>query len=194
MNFAEHYDRQQFFRPKSIQQAIALAGDVPALLTASKIQVPDLRTIPLWLAVGSGGFAGALIRYALSGWVVQRFPVGTLTVNLAGCLAIGLLVTINVRLQWPGDLTLAFLVAGFLGSLTTFSTFGYQTVILLQQRSPGLAALNIGLNLGAGLLCVWLGLLIGTELANRVEADPQNAVVPPAQVTPRESHFDQPLP
>ncbi len=134
--------------------------------------MPQSGSISLWLAVGCGGFAGALARYALSGWLIRRFPMGTLTVNVIGCLLIGLLLAFSVRAKWPGEIALAFWVTGFLGALTTFSTFGYQTVVLLRQHDPTTAVLNIALNLGLGLLGVWLGLHGGeTLLGPRFTAD-----------------------
>ncbi|MCA9079553.1 MAG: fluoride efflux transporter CrcB [Planctomycetaceae bacterium] len=122
-----------------------------------------------WFAVGCGGFVGAIARYALSTWVVRKFPAGTLVVNLVGCLLIGLLMALCVKAKWPGDGTFAhrFLIAGFLGSLTTFSTFSYQTVELAHRGQYKLAVLNIVLNLVCGLIAVLLGIALGEAIATR---------------------------
>lgn len=121
----------------------------------------------LWIAIGAGGAAGALVRYALSGWVVRRIPAGTLAVNVGGCLAIGLLMALAVRTRWISPLFFAFWVTGFLGALTTFSTFGYQTMELLRRGDTQAAFWNVALNLGAGLAAVWLGLVCGEWIAAR---------------------------
>lgn len=115
------------------------------------------------LAVGLGGFVGAVSRYALTGWMQLRFPAfrpaGTLLVNVLGCLLIGLLmgwVTHKPTLSEPLRL---FLITGILGSLTTFSTFGYETVELLRENEVRLAMWNVAANMLLGfsavLLAVW---------------------------------------
>ncbi|MCZ7651940.1 MAG: CrcB family protein [Thermoanaerobaculia bacterium] len=87
-------------------------------------------------------------------------PLGTLAVNLSGCLAIGLLAGLfEQRLASPG--LRLFLLVGVLGGFTTFSTFGLETQRLLEEGSLALAAANAGLSLGGGLLGVLLGLALG---------------------------------
>lgn len=114
----------------------------------------------LW--VGSGGFAGAIGRYLLSGWVhrllpAAQFPWGTLAVNVAGCLLIGLLAGLaDVRQLFSPEARL-FLLIGCLGGFTTFSTFGYETLALAREAETLKALANIALHLGAGLAAVWLG-------------------------------------
>ena len=114
------------------------------------------------LAVGAGGFAGAITRYAISLWfepTVQRigFPFGTMVVNILGCLLIGVLSGFVLT---RGAFTLEtrlFLITGTLGSLTTFSTFGYESVNLLRTGRGDLAFFNIAVQLGVGLSAVALG-------------------------------------
>ena len=120
-------------------------------------------TIPF--AIGIGGFVGALARFYVSGAVArvsgEDFSfVGTLTVNLIGCFAIGVLVTVASRSTHLSPTMQKFLMVGLLGSLTTFSTFAFDTVILLQSGRVGAAALNMSVNLVAGVLLVWLGMLL----------------------------------
>jgi CrcB protein len=112
------------------------------------------------LAVMAGGGLGAGARFLL-GLLVQaraglRFPIGTLTVNVLGCLFFGYLVAyFNGR---PEQLRLQlFLTTGLLGGFTTFSTFGHETAELLRQQQPGAAALNAGLSLGLCLLATFAG-------------------------------------
>lgn len=119
------------------------------------------------LAVGLGGFVGAVARYSITEFLAKKFPgsfpVGTLVVNVVGCLVIGILMAIvthkqqvhpSIRLHEHVSL---FLISGFLGSLTTFSTFGYHTVSLLRNSEVNHAFLNITGNLLVGLFAVWLG-------------------------------------
>ena len=116
------------------------------------------------LIVGFGGFIGAVARYGISGFVHSRtdslFPYGTLAVNILGCLMLGCLlyfiedramITMNTRL---------FLTVGILGALTTFSTFGYETVQLFQFREFSLALLNILGNVALGIGAFWIGRLL----------------------------------
>lgn len=117
------------------------------------------------LAVGLGGFAGAVARYLISGWVHRLagpvFPWGTLAVNTAGCFALGVLMgVVEARGAVSGELRL-FLSMGFLGSLTTFSTFGYETLVLLRGSQLGLAAASVAGNLALGLAAVVAGLALG---------------------------------
>lgn len=114
------------------------------------------------LVVGVGGFVGAISRYAL-GHAVHRwlgesagFPYGTLAVNVLGCLLIGAAMAFNDA----GDMrpeTRLLIATGFLGSLTTFSTFGHETLELVAVGRGGAAFGNVALNLIVGLLAVWIG-------------------------------------
>jgi len=107
------------------------------------------------LAVGAGGFLGAVARFLLSmgmeKWT-RSFPWATLGINVAGCFLIGLLQP-AVRER---ELLLVFLVPGLLGGFTTFSAFGHETHALA-QRSAGLAALYVAASVLLGLAAVWLG-------------------------------------
>ena len=114
------------------------------------------------LAVGLGGFLGAIARYSLGGFVQSRlagrFPWGTLAVNVLGCLLIGAILGWVSTREASSRTTELFLVTGILGSLTTFSTFGHDTVELLRQGALGPAAGNVALNVIVGLTAVALGL------------------------------------
>jgi CrcB protein len=114
------------------------------------------------LLIAAGGAAGALGRYGLAGWAQRlhggTFPVGTLAVNVLGCLLIGWLVTaLSGPLLLREELRAALLV-GFLGGFTTFSTFGYETMSMASSGQRGAALLNIGAEVGLGLLAVWIGM------------------------------------
>lgn len=114
-------------------------------------------------AVGAGGFIGSVLRYWLSGAVyllvpAPRLPWGTLAVNVLGCFAIGLLGGLAEArgVLTPG--TRLFLLIGVLGGFTTFSTFGYETLALLREQAVARAALNVALQVVAGLTAAWGGL------------------------------------
>jgi len=114
------------------------------------------------ILVGTGGFVGSVLRYLISGWVFRLldkpwFPVGTLAANLLGCLAIGFLggIAEQRRIFDPEIRLLVFV--GILGGFTTFSAFAYETISLAHDARLNAALLNIALQVGAGLLAVWLG-------------------------------------
>ncbi len=111
------------------------------------------------------GALGTLGRYALSGLAYRLlgagFPYGTLAVNLLGCLLIGFLMQVGLTSDVvPRQLRFAMTV-GFLGAFTTFSTFGYETVRLVEGGAWRLAALNGAANLCLGFAGVWGGLAAG---------------------------------
>ena len=113
-------------------------------------------------AVGSGGFLGALARYGLSGLVHRQFsqatfPYGTLTVNLLGCLAIGVIAGVAESRQLFGPEFRTFALIGVLGGFTTFSTFGYETFAMIRDDELMRAAANVAAHVIVGLALVWLG-------------------------------------
>lgn len=114
--------------------------------------------------VGIGGACGAIARYTLTGLVHRKFPewlpfpIGTLVVNVIGCLVIGILMALVVaERDFISENTRLLLITGFLGSLTTFSTFGYETIDLIQQSNLRLACWNIAANILIGCAAVFTG-------------------------------------
>ncbi|MCA9545867.1 MAG: fluoride efflux transporter CrcB [Myxococcales bacterium] len=120
------------------------------------------------LGVFLGGGLGALCRYGVGVWAGRllpdaRVPWGTFSVNVAGCFVLGALVPLfAVRLSWPAPVRLA-VTTGFLGGLTTFSTFGQESVALA-SRAPALGLANVALNVGVGLAAATLGMWLGGRL------------------------------
>ncbi|HEX6277279.1 MAG TPA: fluoride efflux transporter CrcB [Polyangiaceae bacterium] len=118
-----------------------------------------------FLLICLAGALGTGTRYLVSVWAAERFgasfPYGTLFVNLAGCFAIGFVmhVALNVAAFSP-TLRLA-ITAGFLGGLTTYSSFNYETTKLLLDGSYGLAAWNFAATAGGGFAAGLGGLALG---------------------------------
>lgn len=124
-----------------------------------------------FLFVGIGGFAGAVARYALGGWLLhhtaqQRFPWSTFAVNVVGCLAIGVLAGLAERHSMFGPGMRLFLFTGLLGGFTTFSAFGLEALFLLRRGEPWVAAAYVAGSVLLGLAAVWIGLR-GMDLVAR---------------------------
>ncbi|HHB91028.1 MAG TPA: fluoride efflux transporter CrcB [Anaerolineae bacterium] len=114
------------------------------------------------MIIGAGGFLGAISRYLLAGWVqsVSRsayFPFGTLAVNVMGSFLLGFLARSAVQQQVLGPEARMFLLIGFLGAFTTFSTFSLETLTLLADGALGPAFANMAANLLLGLVAAWAG-------------------------------------
>jgi fluoride exporter len=123
------------------------------------------------LLVLAGGMIGAPARYLADRAVQARhdtvFPWGTLAVNVFGSAVLGFLLGAQRHLGLPAP-AMALLGTGFCGGLTTFSTFGYETLRLLEDGALGEAGVNVIGSLVAGVLAAWLGfLLAGALLARR---------------------------
>jgi len=118
------------------------------------------------LFVGLGGFFGAILRFGVTGWVhshtYTRFPLGTLVVNIAGSFLLGLLMALMDSYIIPAPFR-SFLTIGLLGAFTTFSTFTYETMALMQTGSYEKAFLNIFLSLLLGLMAVFAGIYLGRQ-------------------------------
>ena len=115
----------------------------------------------LWVALGAA--VGAPARYLLDRAVQSRhdsvFPWGTLLVNASGSLLLGFLVAL------PADSAMMAVAAtGFCGTLTTYSTFSYETLRLLTERAWLLAALNVGISLVSGLGAAYCGTALAQAL------------------------------
>lgn len=117
--------------------------------------------------IALGGAFGAMARFGISSLVIRfcdvTFPLGTLIANVVGCFLMGLLIgsRLGDHLPWCKH----HLGIGFLGSLTTFSTFSVETLGLFQQDRWVAAGTNVGLSLSLSFIAVACGIAIGKRLS-----------------------------
>lgn len=118
------------------------------------------------LAVGVGGFFGAIARFVIATFVQKlsgaTFPYGTLTVNILGSFIIGYLFMFFEQSVAPTQK--AMLVTGFLGALTTFSTFSLETILMIEDGLFLKAGLNIVLNATLSIIATFIGMAIFKKL------------------------------
>ena len=117
-----------------------------------------------YLLIGTGGFLGSVLRYwtSVNAYKIfgEKFPYGTFVVNVLGCLLIGFISEISENRFLISPEIRIFLMIGFLGGYTTFSTFGYETFMLVQDKDYVTAVANIFLSVIVCLASVWIGTLI----------------------------------
>ena len=121
----------------------------------------------LWLTIGVGGFIGAILRYAMSGWIqsgTTTFPLGTLAVNFIGSFFVSLVLYLSEYRGLFSEEIRIFLTIGVLGSFTTMSTFSFESFKLLEQGEIGALSLNVLGTLILTFLAVYLGKIIVVNL------------------------------
>ena len=118
--------------------------------------------LTLLAIIGAGGFFGAISRFLLAGFMQKTFstlfPIGTLTVNIVGSFIIGIMVIIFENISAPEYK--ALIMTGFLGALTTFSTFSLESVTMLQQGDYYRFGLNIILNVTLSIISTIIAVTI----------------------------------
>jgi CrcB protein len=118
-----------------------------------------------WICLA--GAAGTGTRYLVALWAAQRlgssFPYGTLIVNVTGCFLITVIMHAAIALSWSPTVRSA-LTIGYIGGLTTYSSFNYETTQLFQDGVPDLAALNAIVTLVGCFVAGWLGLIASRQL------------------------------
>lgn len=118
--------------------------------------------------VALGAAVGGVARYALSGLLQQRagpvFPVATLVINISGSLLLGFLMRYALASGAVSPELRALLTTGFCGGYTTFSTFSYETILLLEDGEYGRAGLYILLSVALALL----GTIVGIKAAEQL--------------------------
>jgi len=114
--------------------------------------------------VGLGGCVGSIVRYWLQGiayrWTGPGFPYGTLLVNIVGCFFIGLIMTLSEERFLINPEVRIFIAIGILGGFTTFSSFSYETLALVNGANYFAALGNILSSVVIGLTATWLGMVL----------------------------------
>ena len=122
----------------------------------------------IYLAIAAGGSLGAVSRYWMSAstyqWLGQGFPYGTLMVNLVGSLAMGFLSVLLVHRFHVSEEIRIGLLAGFLGSFTTFSTFAMDTLQLAGNEAMFKAIIYILFSVMLCVLGAWAGLFVAKQM------------------------------
>jgi len=122
----------------------------------------------IWICLA--GAAGTGTRYLIALWAARRFgsafPFGTLIVNLVGCFAIAAVMHAAMTLSWSPTLRSAITI-GFIGGLTTYSSFNYETTRLMEEGATGAAVFNATATILGALAAGWLGLLCARQLIGR---------------------------
>ena len=118
--------------------------------------------------IGMGGFAGAITRYLVDGWVVRAtggsFPWGTLVVNVSGSFLLGLLAAMTIdRATLPAEIRGPVLI-GFIGAYTTFSTYMLESWRLVEAGAWPSAVANLAGSVMLGLVAVFAGLALGRAI------------------------------
>lgn len=121
------------------------------------------------LLIAGFGALGCLARYYLSAWIYgqlgRAFPYGTLAVNIVGAFCIGLVLEYSLRSTLISPNLRIGLTIGFMGGLTTFSTFSYETFKLVEDGQLMTAVGNVLVSVVVCLACTWLGILVARQLA-----------------------------
>lgn len=114
--------------------------------------------------IGAGGAVGSVLRYYSGQFISKNYPsqipLGTLIVNLLGCLLIGILLGYFAKNQGLSNEWKLLLITGFCGGYTTFSTFAAENITLIQNQQVSQAILYIGLSVLLGLTAVYFGIMI----------------------------------
>ncbi len=120
------------------------------------------------LAIAAGGAVGAVLRFIVSTSVHRvmgkDFPYGTLTVNVLGSLLMGFFFIMLVERQISSIELRSGVLFGILGAFTTFSSFSFETLALLESGDWGKALINVFMSVTCCLLATWIGLGIGRQL------------------------------
>ncbi len=120
-----------------------------------------------YFAVAAGSALGGMLRYFINASLLSRvavpFPTATFVINVTGSFIVGLFLTLAAeRVQINPHLRLAVAV-GFVGAYTTFSTFEYETLRLIEERRFALGVLNVVLSVAVGFAAVWGGCAVGRK-------------------------------
>jgi CrcB protein len=122
-----------------------------------------------FLLIGLGGAIGTWTRYLVALWAGKAlgsgFPYGTLMVNLAGCFLIAFVMQLATSTAAISPTLRLALTTGFLGGLTTYSSFNYETTRLMQEGAWGAACTNFAVTAGGGLVAGLVGFALAAKIA-----------------------------
>lgn len=117
-----------------------------------------------FLLIAIGGAVGSVARYSVSLAAVHlvdvSYPIGTFAVNVLGCFAFGVLAGVGDHRLTLSIQARAFLLVGLLGGFTTFSTYAFESLVLVRDGRAGLALLNVAGQTLLGLAAIWAGLFV----------------------------------
>ncbi|MDR3562413.1 MAG: fluoride efflux transporter CrcB [Negativicutes bacterium] len=120
------------------------------------------------MVVAIGGSIGAAARYIVSVWAAERFgsdfPYGTLIVNVVGCFIIGAFMVLVTERVIANPYWRLLVAVGFVGGLTTFSSFGFETLKLVEDAQLSWAMYNILTNFIFGFFATWLGMTVARAM------------------------------
>lgn len=132
------------------------------------------ETVRLFWAVAIGAAAGGVARFYLGNFIQQRagadFPFGTFVINISGSLLLGFLLRYALQSGSVSEELRLFLTTGFCGGYTTFSTFSYDTLVLLQDREYGRAGTYLVASVGLSLVAAFIGFAAANHLVS-IRAD-----------------------
>jgi CrcB protein len=113
--------------------------------------------------VGIGGIFGSITRFLLGKWITNNssamFPLGTWMINVTGSFILGILAVLHLNNEIP-EWSWKIFGIGLLGAYTTFSTFGYETIQMLQRKDTKNAVTYVFTSVILGVLFAWIGGLI----------------------------------
>lgn len=121
-----------------------------------------------WFAIAAGGALSAVSRFAVSHqtyqWLGRDFAWGTLSVNVIGSFVMGLVAVLLVDKLGASNEWRSFIMVGFLGAFTTFSTFSYETMQYIEVGEMNKALMNIAVSVITCVVAVWLGMLAARKI------------------------------
>jgi len=128
----------------------------------------------LYVSIAIGGAIGCLSRYVLASFIQQRagadFPFGTLVINITGSFLLGMFMRFALQSGAISAEMRAFLTTGFCGGYTTFSTYSYETALLIEDGEYGRAGLYVGASVTIALIGTFLGFVAAHRLLALREA------------------------
>ena len=130
-------------------------------------KIAQIKIMKSVILLGCGGFIGTVLRYAVqlgvNKYSFTSFPLATFLVNIVGCLLIGILYGLATRYEWLNQELQLFLITGLCGGFTTFSTFSYENILLLQKGNYLVFFGYLFLSISLGFTLTWLGFVVAKQ-------------------------------